>query len=221
MGRRRRKQNPKGIEVLFGIAVVIVMLTSQNPALLSSLNSLFWLVIKVLALGFFCYGIYWLVTSNKRNALHVKPKNHVDRKSIPDNESNNYISSVDIDTYRSYREAPEERKPESWSEELIKKLDWKSFEELCAEYFKEKGYESKVTREGADGGIDIHLFKDSYSPTKAFGIVQCKAWNAYNVGVKPIRELYGVKTAEEAPLGIFITSGSYTKEAKEFSKGKP
>ncbi|HEX5176092.1 MAG TPA: restriction endonuclease [Chthoniobacteraceae bacterium] len=43
----------------------------------------------------------------------------------------------------------------------------------------------------------------------------------YKVGVKPIRELYGVLMAGRADRAIFMTSGVYTREAQEFADGKP
>jgi len=166
--------------------------------------------------------------SRNKRKKHLKAREFVGRKPITNKRTNNSIRSAERDSYKVYKESKEtsqlnqsfQKKPETWSKELVNALEWKRFEELCAEYFNEKGYKAKVTREGADGGIDIHLFKESCSLTKAFGIVQCKAWNGYKVGVKPVRELYGVMSAEQAPLGIFITSGSYTKEVIEFSKGK-
>jgi restriction system protein len=107
---------------------------------------------------------------------------------------------------------------DSWSIELIKSLEWKRFEELCAGVFLAKGYDAQVTELGADGGIDIHLFKPGTE--KPLGIIQCKAWNSRRVGVKPVRELYGVMAAEETPLGIFIASGDFTDDARSFAKGK-
>jgi restriction system protein len=92
-----------------------------------------------------------------------------------------------------------------------------TFEDLCAGYFTKKGYKAEVSRQGADGGIDIFLYKESYSSTKVFGV----AWNTYKVGVKPVRELFGVMTAEQAPLGVFMTSGTLTQEAELFAQGKP
>jgi restriction system protein len=41
------------------------------------------------------------------------------------------------------------------------------------------------------------------------------------VGVKPVRELFGVMTAEAADRAILITSGVYTDEALRFGEGKP
>jgi restriction system protein len=40
------------------------------------------------------------------------------------------------------------------------------------------------------------------------------------VGVKPVRELFGVMAAEKADRAIFITSGLYTDEALRFGEGK-
>ena len=51
--------------------------------------------------------------------------------------------------------------------------------------------------------------------------MQCKHWKAWKVNVKPVRELFGVMTAEKADSAIFITSGEYTSEALKFAEGKP
>jgi restriction system protein len=39
--------------------------------------------------------------------------------------------------------------------------------------------------------------------------------------VKPVRELFGVMTAEGADSAIFIASGEYTSDAHRFAEGKP
>ena len=225
MGRRKSKEG----DVFTAIAVLITIPFLVNPSKANSfLNSLFGIAIKFFIVCAIGYSLYWFFSRNKRKKEHLKAREFVSRKPITNKRANNSIRSVERDFYKVYKENKEtsqlnqsiQEKPEAWSKELINALEWKRFEELCSEYFNAKEYKAKVTRQGADGGIDIHLFKESYSLTKAFGIVQCKAWNSYKVGVKPVRELYGVMSAEHAPLGIFITSGSYTKEAEEFSKGK-
>jgi len=225
MGRRRKKEG----DIFTAIAVLIALPFLTNPSKANSvLNSLFGIAIKIFIVCAIGYAFYWYFSRNKQKKEHLKSREFVSRKPIVNTKPNPSIRSVERDFYKVYKESREpsqlnesfQRKHEAWSKELINSLEWKRFEELCAGYFNEKGYKAKVTRQGADGGIDIHLFKESYSLTKAFGIVQCKAWNTYKVGVKPIRELYGVMSAEQAPLAIFITSGVYTKEAEEFSKGK-
>jgi restriction system protein len=224
MGRRKKEG-----DIFTAIAVLIALPFLMNPSKANNfLNSLFEVAIKLFIVCAIGYSLYWFFSRNKRKREHLKAREFVSRKPIRNKTVNNSIRSVEKDFYKVYKESKDtpqlsqsnQEKPKVWSKELINTLEWKRFEELCSEYFNAKGYKAKVTRQGADGGIDIHLFKESYSLTKAFGIVQCKAWNSYKVGVKPVRELFGVMAAEQAPLGVFITSGSYTKEAEEFSKGK-
>jgi len=109
--------------------------------------------------------------------------------------------------------------PLEWSSRLIESLEWKRFEELCGEYFKAKGYKVTMTGLGADNGVDFFLHGDEKS-TQPLGVAQCKAWGSRQVGVKPIRELLGVMIDAGCPLGIFITTSSYTAEAERFAAGK-
>lgn len=103
-------------------------------------------------------------------------------------------------------------KPTEWSLELIRDLEWKRFEDVCQQFYEKKGIRSDTTALGPDGGIDIRLYQDdSGRPTS---IVQCKAWGERYVGVKPIRELLGVMTHEKITKAFFMTSGSYSDEAK-------
>jgi restriction system protein len=105
----------------------------------------------------------------------------------------------------------------TWSLDLLRALEWKRFERVCAAYFEAQGLRIKVAREGADGGVDIHLYRgDTEKPT---AIAQCKAWNTYKVGIKPVRELYGVMAREGVTKGVFLTTGRFTKEAQAFPKG--
>jgi restriction system protein len=43
----------------------------------------------------------------------------------------------------------------------------------------------------------------------------------WKVGVKTVRELYGVLVAENAARAILVASGEYTAEARTFARGKP
>jgi len=115
--------------------------------------------------------------------------------------------------------AKADTKPTEWSLELIKSLDWKRFEELCAAYFQAKGRKAKVTNLGADGGIDVLLYENSDSE-KLLGVVQCKAWTQKPVGVKQIRELLGIMTDAGCPLGVYVTTSGYTPDAKAFAENK-
>ena len=216
MGRRSRRNNS---DLVGGVALILAVLAYTNPEPFKEYVIGFSILIFVTA------SIIGLVFLNKKNKSHsIKRKATGIRHPIntqSQTERDLYPFSRISDYYSSKWLSEEKRNViQGWSIELIKSLEWKRFEELCAGYFNIKGYNARVTRQGADGGVDIHLYKESYSSSKPFGIVQCKAWNAYKVGIKPVRELYGVMASEKVPLGIFITSGEYTNEARDFSEGK-
>jgi restriction system protein len=98
----------------------------------------------------------------------------------------------------------------------IRLIGWREFEELVGEAYRRKGFMVKETGgDGADGGVDLEITKDG----KTF-FVQCKHWRDTQVGVKIVRELYGVVAARGAAGGIVISSGIFTKDAKDFASGK-
>ena len=46
----------------------------------------------------------------------------------------------------------------------------------------------------------------------------CKHWKARGIGVKVVRELYGVMAAKNVKHGIVVTYGAFTSEARVFAK---
>lgn len=106
----------------------------------------------------------------------------------------------------------------TWSIESLRSLEWKRFELLCAQYYEATGFKAVTIAAGADGGIDVKLFK--IDPNLPIAIVQCKAWSKA-VGVKEVRELLGVMAHEKVARGIFITNGSYTPDALAFGASNP
>lgn len=99
----------------------------------------------------------------------------------------------------------------------MRDLPWDEFELLVGQIYQRKGYRVKLSAgTGSDGGVDLELSKESQRV-----LVQCKSWNTLNVGVKEIREFFGVLVAERADRGIFVTTGSYTRDALDFATGKP
>jgi len=102
-----------------------------------------------------------------------------------------------------------------WSLELLLSLEWKRFEEVCREYLIAKGYDARLTKNGADGGIDIKVYKNN----QVASLIQCKAW-VWKIGVKEIRELYGIMASEQVSEGIFITTSTFSHDAIDFSQNK-
>lgn len=99
----------------------------------------------------------------------------------------------------------------------IFQLDWHEFELLIQEAYKKQGY--SVVEGGWKGpnpGPDLLMTKDGRKT-----IVQCKQWTEYNVRLQQIRQALSVMVAMRADECIYITSGKFTKDAKQFAEGKP
>lgn len=98
----------------------------------------------------------------------------------------------------------------------IRSLSWQRFETLVAEAYRRQGYAvSRPSGNGPDGGVDMILKKNGNAL-----LVQCKQWKAWKVGVKVVREMFGVLTARKAQGMIIVTSGTFTQEARTFAAGK-
>ncbi len=111
---------------------------------------------------------------------------------------------------------PPPPRPQEWSLDVLDRIEWKRFEDLCCAFYCEKGIRAQTTRLGADGGIDIHLFQDEADPARATSIVQCKAWSK-PVGVREMRELRGVMAHEKVDKAFFMAPNGYTDEARAFA----
>jgi len=101
--------------------------------------------------------------------------------------------------------------------ESIRSLAWKQFEELVGEAYRRLGYMVEENEgAGPDGGVDLWLRKNGNRY-----LVQCKQWKTLKVGVKVVREMYGLVTAHQSAGAIIITSGMFTQEARTFAQDKP
>ena len=98
----------------------------------------------------------------------------------------------------------------------LKAMPWDDFERLSMELFSHEGWQTRGnTKKGADGGVDIWMQK---SGTKA--IVQCKRYSSAVVGVKVVREMYGLMYEYQVDRAYIVTTSRFTKEAYRFVKGK-
>lgn len=95
-------------------------------------------------------------------------------------------------------------------------ITWHEFELLVGEALRRRGYSVRETgKNGPDGGIDLIARKDGETY-----VVQCKQWRSVQVGVPVVRELYGAMAAEGAVGGFVVTSGTFTKPARDFAAGR-
>lgn len=125
------------------------------------------------------------------------------------------------DDWKHSRQTPDQKPAidtSRWSLDLIRAIEWKRFELLCAGYFEELQFRAETARGGPDGGIDVRLFTDA-SRHPAI-IVQCKAWRTVPVGVATVREMLGVMTAAGVKEAVIATSGTFTADARSFAMGR-
>lgn len=106
---------------------------------------------------------------------------------------------------------------EQTSLEKLRETPWKDFECLVAEAYRRQGYQVEYSLgRGADGGVDLTLHKDGHK-----SLVQCKQWKVFSVGAHVVREMFGLMTAEKADQAIIVTTGGFTREARNFAADKP
>ena len=107
-------------------------------------------------------------------------------------------------------------RPAEWSLDVIDRMEWKRFEDVCCAFYNEKGIKAATTRMGADGGVDIRLYQDPDDLDRCTAIVQCKAWGQ-PVGVKTMRELRGAMAHENIERAFFMAPNGFTDNAREFA----
>jgi restriction endonuclease Mrr len=97
----------------------------------------------------------------------------------------------------------------------LKKIDRRAFEQLVAFLFKNFGYDVELTGRTRDGGRDIIAIKKREVYAKY--LIECKRPDPGNkIGIRPVRELYGVKVDEGASKAILATTSYFTKDAHVF-----
>lgn len=248
MARRRNEKSLS--ELALGITMIVVAITIFNPKLREQIFSTLTTIVSfIVLLGMFGGILYLIIQSRsakvesasvpiRRSPLSrpadgynggptlvfgsenqiqatgstLTAKDKTELKAIYQQN----ITPTSQETHAEITSSNAEAR--TWDISILKEIEWKRFEQICTEYLRMAGYVAQETKVGADGGVDIHVRKPGEENFK--GIVQCKAWNTYKVGVKPIRELFGIMAADRISTGIFITSGEFTSEAEEFAKGK-
>ena len=93
---------------------------------------------------------------------------------------------------------------------------WAELEQVVGAAYERLGYQ--LERRGgahADGGVDLELRRAGERV-----LVQCKYWKTWQVGVRPVRELWGVVASEGATRAIIVTTGGYSAAARDFAKDK-
>jgi restriction system protein len=91
-------------------------------------------------------------------------------------------------------------------------LTWKEVEHLLGDAFRRRGYGVQALP-GGGSPVDLVLSKDG---EKTF--VNCKHWKVWEVGDRPLAELYGYMSGAGAKRAVMVTTGQFSQKARDFAK---
>ena len=151
-------------------------------------------------------------------------KDWQEKRSFENNNISN-IQQEEIETIQTPEELLEgaySQLKEELAIELIEKIKECSpsfFERLVVDMLIKMGYggsrkeAGKVTRASGDGGIDGIINEDKLGLDTIY--IQAKKWEG-SVGRPEIQKFVGALAGQGAKKGIFITTSSFTREAREY-----
>ena len=173
---------------------------------------------------------YGVINNSKRSVWSVSNEyastNHIDEQTVVEfvrrqgrlqNQTMGQIEAPDDSSSASHSSFNQNYHQQKWDERLadiLSTMDPYGFEKLAQRVFRESGFTNvRVTKKSGDGGIDgVGIIKSNsfLSFRVAF---QCKRWSS-QVGASDIRDFRG-SLASEVDQGVFITTSTFSKQAKE------
>lgn len=95
-------------------------------------------------------------------------------------------------------------------------LDPDEFEVWTSLLFQLMGYQVRNTPDTGDHGIDLEVSGQELP----LGLVQCKRHRG-TIGEPVVRDLYGTMMGAHAGHGWLVTTGAFSRQAREWAAGKP
>jgi restriction system protein len=95
---------------------------------------------------------------------------------------------------------------------LMRELEGADFERFVAHLLACMGYRTRVTQASGDGGVDIIAHKDPLGLEPPIIKVQCKR-STSSMGGPVVQNLVGTLSPGGSELGLFVTLGSFSKDA--------
>ena len=92
------------------------------------------------------------------------------------------------------------------------------FESFVAHLLRCMGYHARVTQASGDGGVDVIAHRDELGFEPPVIKAQCKQRLA-TVGRPEVQQLMGA--VETSEFGLFVTLGTYTREARDAERARP
>jgi restriction system protein len=163
----------------------------------------------------------WELNDRGKRELTANPRRYAQRKTAaPVEPQFSPMPHQALDIHFGRDTAPATPRPLSepgeWSAAVFAAIEWRRFEAVCEALFAQAGFRTESQSHGADGGVDIWLY--SANAVGPVAIAQCKHWTKKPVGVKDMREFFGVMASHQLKRGTYATTSNYTEEAMKFAK---
>jgi len=100
---------------------------------------------------------------------------------------------------------------------VLKRMDPHDFERFVAGLLTAMGYRAAVTQAAGDGGVDVIVSRDALGIEPPIIKVQCKRMTA-TIGAPDVQRLAGTLAHGGSELGLFVTLGSYSNDAKHLER---
>jgi hypothetical protein len=107
----------------------------------------------------------------------------------------------------------------NWSTDLLRRMDWKRFQELAALLLSRAGFRAEIAWTRPDGATVFSVAGQGLR-RQMQALVQCAGWNEFHVEGNHVAEFYRACRREQAPRGIYITPGQFDANAQLFARGK-
>lgn len=206
----------KGVSLL-GLSAALLLLSfllpSASPVLKGVGTAIRTPLVYAIAFGILLMLVGW--------ALRPRTPGRRARAAEPEwfsNDSTDFVrSTVEPPPSTLEQRVRTGRRPpaDHWCAQVFEDIEWRRFETLCGRLFAQAGFEPRMQSHGADGGVDIWLHSSNAEGPAA--VVQCKHWSGKPVGVKEMREFFGVMTARKVGRGTYATTSTFTDEALRFA----
>lgn len=128
------------------------------------------------------------------------------------------VDEVDLELAE---EEPNAEKVESYTRDFIvgvlKRMDPADFEHFIAGVLRAMGYQASATQVSGDGGVDVIASRDALAIEPPIIKVQCKRVTA-TIGAPTVQQLAGALSPGGGELGLFVTLGAYSADAKHLER---
>ncbi len=118
-------------------------------------------------------------------------------------------------------EEPNAERVDTYSRDFIvgvlKHTDPSDFERFVAGLLTAMGYRATATQASGDGGVDVIASRDALAIEPPIIKVQCKRITA-TIGAPTVQQLAGTLAPAGGELGLFVTLGAYSSDAKHLER---